>query len=181
MTLDTLIFKDKIIHANDVELIFHKDVFWIYNEEPLPVIKYTLRNCKNLDEIDFTTIDYYNDGLTVEVRQQDNYFVFETTDMGNVKMTVLCDKIEKVEREYSKSDYVYLIKEFIRQRDEAYENVTILNKQIDSLKQFLSHELDIINRKINQAIWLTDDKKNFLEGRQEVIRIVIEKLGEKQD
>jgi hypothetical protein len=180
MTSDTLIFKDKIIRDKDVELIFHKDVFWIYNEDPHPVIKYTLKNCKNLDEIDFTSIDYYNDGLVIEVKEEDNYFVFETTDMGNRKTTTFCDKIEKEELEYSSNDYIYLIKEFTKQRDEANDNVTILNKRIDSLKQFLNHELDIINRKNNQAIWLTGDKKNFLEGRQNVIETVIEKLDEKQ-
>jgi hypothetical protein len=180
MTSDTLIFKDKIIRDKDVELIFHKDVFWIYNEDPLPVVKYTLKNCKNLNEIDFASIDHYNDGLVIEVKQEDNHFVFETTDMGNRKTTTFCDKIEKEELEYSSNDYIYLIKEFAKQRDEAYDNVTTLNKRVDSLKQFLNHELDIINRKIDQAIWLTGDKKSFLEGRQDIIINVIEKLDEKE-
>jgi len=181
MTTDTLIFKEKIIRDKDLELIFHKDVFWIYNDDPLPVIKYTLKNCKNLNEIDFTSIDYYNDGLVIEVKEEDNHFVFETTDMGDRKTTAVCEKIEREEFEYSSSDYVYLIKEFTKQRDEAYDNATIFNKRIDELKQFLNHELDIISRKINQAIWLTDDKKNFLEGRQDVLKTVIEKIDKKED
>ena len=180
MTSDTLIFKDKTIRDKDVELIFHKGVFWIYNEDPLPVIKYTLKNCKNLNDIDFTSIDYYNDRLVIEIKQEDNHFVFETTDMGNSKTIAFCDKIEKEELEYSSNDYIYLIKEFTKHRDEAYDNVTTLNKLIDSLKQFLNHELDIINRKIDQAIWLTSDKKSFLKGRQDVIKNVIEKLDERE-
>ena len=181
MTSDTLIFKDKIIRDKDVELIFHKDVFWIYNEDPLPVIKYTLKNCKNLNEIDFTSIDYYNDGLVIEVKQEDNHFVFETTDMGNRKTIALCDKIEKEELEYSSNDYIYLIKEFTNQRDEAHNNLTTLNERIDSLKHFLHHENDIIDRKIQQASWLTDDKKHFLECRQDIIKIILDRLNEKRD
>jgi hypothetical protein len=181
MTTDTLIFKEKIIRGADVELIFHKDVYWIYNEDLLPVIKYTLRNCMNLNEIDFTSIDYYNDGLVIKIKQENNHFVFETTDMGDRKTTAYCDKIEKEELEYSSNDYIYLIKEFTRQRDEAYENEINLNKKIDGLKQFLNHELDIINRKVKQASWLTSDKKNFLEGRKDLIMTIIEKLDEKEN
>ncbi|MGB3007474.1 MAG: hypothetical protein WBC06_13245 [Chitinophagaceae bacterium] len=181
MTSDTLIFKDKIIRDKDVELIFHKDAFWIYNDDPHPVIKFTLKNCKNLDKIDFSSIDYYNDGLTIEIKQIDNHFVFETTDIGNIKMTAYCDKIEKEELEYSNNDYIYLIKEFTKQRDEAYNSLTTLNERIDSLRLFLYHEDDVINRKINQASWLTDDKKHFLDGRQEIIKIIIDKLNQKKD
>lgn len=181
MTTDTLIFKDKLIRDKDVELIFHKDVFWIYNDEPKPVVKFTLKNCRNIDEIDFSSIDYYNDGLTIEIKELDNHFIFETTDMGNIKMTALCDKIEKEELEYSSNDYIYLIKEFTNQRDEAHNSLTTLNERIDSLKHFLHHENDIIDRKIQQASWLTDDKKHFLEGRQDIIKTILDRLNEKKD
>ena len=181
MTTDTLIFKDKLIRDKDVELTFHKDVFWIYNDELSPVIKYTLKNCRNIDEIDFTSIDYYNDGLTIEIKELDNHFVFETTDMGNIKMTALCDKIEKEELEYSSNDYIYLIKEFTKQRDEAYNSLNIINERIDSLKHFLHHENDIIDRKTEQASWLMDDKKHFLEGRQDIIKIILDRLNEKRE
>ena len=69
-------------------------------------------------------------------------------------------QIEKEELEYSSNDYIYLIKEFTNQRDEAYRSLTILNERIDSLKRFLHRENDIIDRKIEQAGWLTDDKKH---------------------
>lgn len=179
MNTETLIFKDKLIRDKDVELIFHKDAFWIYNEDPKPVIKYTLINCRNLDEIDFGSIDYYNDGLTIEIKQVDNHFVFETKDIGASKTTIFCNKIEKEELDYSSNDYIYLIKEFTKQRDKADNSLAALNERIDSIKKFLYHELDIINRKINQADWFTDDKKNFLEGRQDIIKTIIDKFDKK--
>ena len=179
MTTDNLIFKDKIIRDKEVELTFHKDVYWIYNDDPKPVIKFTLKNCRSLDKIDFSSLDYYNDGLTIEVKKFDNHFVFETTDMGNIKTTILCDKIEKEELEYSSDDYIYLIKELTKQKDEADNSLTNLIEQIDDLKHFLHHENDIIDRKIEQASWLTDVKKHFLEGRQDVIKTILDRLKEK--
>lgn len=181
MTQDTLIFKDKIIRDRDVELTFYKDVYWIYNDEPKPVIKFTLKNCRDLDKMDFSSMDYYNDGLTIEIKEMGNNFVLEITDIDDIKMTVLCDKIEKEELEYSSNDYIYLIKEFTNQRDEAYRSLTILNERIDSLKRFLHRENDIIDRKIEQAGWLTDDKKHSLESRKNMIKSILGRLHEKKD
>jgi hypothetical protein len=179
MTTDTLIFKAKIVRNNDLELTFHKDVFWMYNEKPLPVVKYTLTNCKDLPAIKFDSIDYYNDGLNIETRQEGNKSVFETTDMGDVKVKIICDKIEKEEREYNSQDFVDLIKEITKQRDSEYDTVALLTKRMDSLKQFLNHELDIVTRKVTQANWLTDDKKHFLLGQQEIIEKILDTIDRK--
>jgi hypothetical protein len=179
MTTDTLIFKDKIIRDNDLELTFHKDVFWIYNEKPFPVVKYNLTNCRNLEEIKFDSIDYYNDGLIIETRQEGGLSVFETTDMGDVKIKITCDKIEKEEREYNSQDFIDLIKEILKQRDSEYDTVTMLTKRTDNLKQFLNHELNIVTRKITQADWLTEDKKHFLQGQQEIIKKTLETIDKK--
>jgi len=179
MTIDTLIFKEKIIQDNDLELTFHKDVFWIYNEKPFPVVKYTLTNCRNLETIKFDSIDYYNDGLIIDTRQEGGLSVFETTDMGDVKIKIICDKIEKEEREYNSQDFVDLIKEILKQRDKEYDTVTMLTKRADNLKQFLNHELDIVTRKITQADWLAEDKKHFLQGQQEIIKRTLEAIDKK--
>ena len=93
----------------------------------------------------------------------------------------MSDKIEKEELEYSSNDYIYLIKEFTKQRDEAHNRLINLNELIDSLKHFLHHENDIIDRKIQQASWLTDDKKHLLEGRQNIIKTILDRLNEKKD
>jgi hypothetical protein len=176
---DTLLYKDKIIRNNDIELIFHKDVFWIYNENPFPAVKYTLTNCKDIKSIKFDSIDYYNDGLIIETSQEKDKAVFETTDMGGVKVKIICDKIEKEESAYSSQDLVALIKEISIQRDNEYEISAMLTQRADNLKQFLNHELDIITRKITQADWLTEDKKHFLHGQQEIIERIIDILEKK--
>ncbi|MFN7912442.1 MAG: hypothetical protein ACK5QC_11515 [Bacteroidota bacterium] len=179
MTTDTLIFKDKIIRNNDLELTFHKDAFWNYNEKPLPIVKYTLTNCKDLNSIKLDTIGYYNDGFTIETRQESNKTVFEMTDIDDVKIKIICDKSEKEEREYNKQDFVDLITEILKQRDNEYDAVALLTKRADDLKQFLNHELDVATRKITQANWLTEDKKHFLLGQQEIIRRVLETMDRK--
>jgi hypothetical protein len=180
MAKDTLIFKDKNIRNNDLELIFHKDHYWIYNEEQLPVVKYTLSNCQNLASIDFHSIDCYNDGLIVDIRKENDHSVFETTDMGDIKVKIICDKIEKEEREYNTHDFVDLIKEILKQRDGEHDLSTKFTKQIEDLKQFLNHEHDIITKKIDQAGWVSEDKKHFLQGQQDILKKVIQKIEKKE-
>lgn len=175
-----LFFKDKIIRGNDLEILFHKDFVWIYDETPMPVVVYTLSNCKNLTKVDFTNIDLYNDGITIEIRQQSNQYIFETSDMGNVKITIACDKIDKHEQEYRKEDYIDLLKEFQRQRDDEYETVKILNDRTEDLKKYLERELDISVRKRNQADWLNEDKKHFIEGQQDILKKVIEVINKRE-
>ena len=174
MTTDTLIFKDKIIQGNDLELIFHKDVIWIYNETPYPIVKYSLRNCRNLETADFDSIDFYNDGVIIDTREEGNLSVFETTDMCDIKFKIFCDKIEKEEQKYNSQDLVDLIKEIIKRNESEYETVTMLNKRTEILKHFLNHELNIVTIKITQANWLTEDKKHFLMGQQEIIKKVLD-------
>lgn len=179
MTTDSLIFKDKIIRGNDLELTFHKDFFWIYNDKPFPIVKYTLTNCRYLEAVKFDSIEYYNDGLIIYTRQEDAVSVFETTDKGDVKIKIICDKIETEEREYNSQDFVDLIKEILKQRDNEYDTVAMLTKRADNLKQFLNHELDIVTRKITQADWLTEYKKHFLQGQQEIIKKTMETIDKK--
>ncbi len=60
MTEETLIFKDKKITEDDLEIIFHKDFTYIYNETEFPIVYYKLTKCKHLDKVDFENMDYYN-------------------------------------------------------------------------------------------------------------------------
>jgi hypothetical protein len=101
------------------------------------------------------------------------------TDIDDVKIKIICDKSEKEEREYNKQDFVDLITEILKQRDNEYDAVALLTKRADDLKQFLNHELDVATRKITQANWLTEDKKHFLLGQQEIIRRVLETMDRK--
>lgn len=174
MTNDNLIFKNKIIQGNDLELIFHKDFLWIYNENPFPVIKYILINCRDLNAIKFDLLDPYDDGLVIDVRQEDSVSIFEATDMGGDKVRIICDKIVQEECDYARQDLIDLIKEFLNQRDGEYDTVARLTKREDQLKQFLNHELDIVTRKITQANWLSEGKKQFLQGQQEIIKKIFD-------
>ena len=175
-----LFFKDKIINGNDLEIIFHKDFVWIQSDNPMPVVIYTLTNCKDLDKVDFTHIDLHNDGIIIETLQQDNQFVFETSDMGNVKITIACDNIVQQEQDYRKEDFIDLLKEFQRQRDEEYETVKMFNNRVEDLKKFLDRELNISERKRNQADWLNQDKKHFLEGQQDILKKIIEVIKKRE-
>jgi hypothetical protein len=176
MENDALFFKDKIIRGNDVEIIFHKDYTHIYNIETFPVVRYTLINCKDLASKNFDEIDYHNDGLFIESREENNCCVFEATDLGGDVFTIICDKIIKKELEYSKQDYVDLIKEIIKQRDDECEVVNNYYHQLGKLKSFLEKEIDINERKQNQADWLQNEKKKFLEGELSGFRKVLELL-----
>ncbi|MFP5042911.1 hypothetical protein [Parasediminibacterium sp. JCM 36343] len=180
MNEQLLFFKDKIIHGNDLEIIFHKDFVWIYDDKPMPVVIYSLTNCKDLAKVDFTYIDVHNDGIIVETRQQNNQSFFETSDMGNVKVTIVCDKIVKREQDYRKEDFIDLLKEFQKQRDDEYETVKMLSDRVEDLKKFLDRELNISERKRNQADWLSEDKKHFLEGQQEILKKVIEVIKKRE-
>ena len=181
--MDSLFFKGKIINGKDLEIIFHKDYIWIFNESPFPVISYKLINCQDLQNIKFDFIDSDEEGVFIEIKQENNLSVFETTDYFGVTIKIICDKILTEEREYNKEDYIDLLKEFIKQRDDAYETTNIINNRLNYLKQYLIKDLDIIDRKIEQANWLTDEKKYFLEGQKNIIEktfVIIDKK-EKED
>ncbi len=175
-----LFFKDKIIRGHDVEIIFHKDYVWIYDEKPMPVVSYTMTNCKDLTKVDFTDIDPHNDGVIVETRQENNQSVFETADMGNRKVTIVCEKVVRQEREYRKEDFIDLLKEFQKQRDDEYETVKMFKDRVEDLKKYLDRELDISERKRNQAGWLTEDRKQFIEGQQDILKKVIEAIKRRE-
>ena len=88
-------------------------------------------------------------------------------------------KLKKEERPYNTHDYVDLIKEILKQRDTEQEALTNFNKRQDVLVKSLKHELETVTRKINQADWLTDEKKHFLQGQQDILNSVIEKIYRK--
>jgi len=85
MSTETLFFKDKIIRGKDVEIIFHREDVWIYNEALFPIVSFMLTGCQDLPLVNFDGIDEYNDGVTIDIRQEGNLSVFETTDMGGLR------------------------------------------------------------------------------------------------
>jgi hypothetical protein len=82
MTQNELFFKKKSIVGNDIELIFHRDFTWIHNTDPLPVVRYNLLDCKNIEALDWASFDPDNDGVIVTLIPNGALHVFQTTDMS---------------------------------------------------------------------------------------------------
>jgi hypothetical protein len=180
METETLFFKDKQIQGCDVEIVFHKDFTYFFNIETFPIVKYTLLNCEDLASKNFEDIDSYNDGVLVTVKEESNKTAFEATDMGGRVFQIVCQKVIKEEIEYRKQDYVDLLRELIKQRDNEYELSNKYNHRLESIKTFLEKEIDINERKLSQADWLTSDKKKFFEGELSGFRKVLELMTNKE-
>jgi hypothetical protein len=176
MENETLLFKDKIIQGNNVEIIFHKDYTYNYNAEAFPVVKYTLLGCQDLASKNFQDIDFHNNGLFIETREEGDHHIFEATGMGGDVFQIGCKKIVKENLEYRKQDYIDLLKEIIKQRDEEYDVTKKYYQQFENLKLFLEKEIDINERKLIQANWLTSDKRKLIEGELSGLRKVFEML-----
>ena len=174
METETLFFKDKVIQGRNVEIVFHKDVTYIFNAETFPIVKYTLFNCEDLASKNFEGIDFYNDGVFVEIKKDGSNTVFETTDMGGQVFQIVCQKFKKESLEYRKQDYIDLIRELMKQRDNEYEMSKKHHHHFENIKTFLQKEIDINERKIGQADWLTPDKRKFFEGELNAFRKVLE-------
>jgi hypothetical protein len=173
METETLFFKDKVIHGDDVEIIFHKDYTHFFNIETFPIVKYTLLNCEDLGFKNFDNIDFHNDGAFVKTMEDNNHFVFEMTDMGGEVFQIVCEQIIIEELEYRKEDYIDLLKEMIKQRDDEYELANKYYSQLESLKIFLEKEMGIHERKLKQANWLPNDKRKVIEGELSGFRKVL--------
>jgi len=181
MDTESLSYKEHSVHNNDLEIIFHKDVPYIFNETTFfPVLKFTLTNCSNLSDIQFDNIDYYNDGITVDIAKENEQSIFCMTDMGGVETKIFCDMVKKEKLEYRQSDLIDLIKATKKESDENDKRANMFNDKIGSLTTNLKHDLDIIQRKLEQADWLTTEKKQFLEGQKTSIQEVLEFIDKKQ-
>jgi hypothetical protein len=173
----SLFYKEHVFKGDEVEIFFHKDFTYKLNEAPgFPVIKFTLVNCSNTEEIKFEKIDFYNDGVTIEIINEERKVIFRTTDMGGINTKLYCEKVNTQELEYRQSDLVDIIKSLTKDCNENNERVNILNHRIEGLKNTLTHDLDNMRRKYVQASWLPSEKKHFLEGQIMMIERVLELL-----
>ncbi len=97
-----LFFKEVIIADANAEIIFHKEYTYIYNSEPFPIVKFTLINCKNFNLMDIQHIDPYNDGISIEIKLENGYTIFEATDASDITTKIICDKLLEEELESKK-------------------------------------------------------------------------------
>lgn len=172
MTDQPLFFKRKNIEKNDAELTFYKECPWLYNREPLPVVKYRLLGCRDIQLVEWDSMDVFNDGVLVETIENGEHFIFQTTDLGGYQVQIACAQIIREDGDYSREDLMDLIEEVLKQR-EADEKVTAsIREKTEELRRFLVHELDIVDRKMTQAEWLSQDKKQFLYGQRDILQKV---------
>ncbi|MCW7482565.1 hypothetical protein [Leptospira kanakyensis] len=172
-------YKDKLINQNDLELIFYKDEPWIFNEEQFPITVFKLINCDNPNTIKFEEIDYYKDGVIIEIKKNNLYENLEIIDMGGILTTIKCNKIIQTEREYNRIELFDLIKNLQLQTENHLNELNSYHKQNEKLNSFINHNLDITSRKLTQAIWLTKDKKSFLQGQKEIFLKLLKFIEQK--
>jgi hypothetical protein len=181
MTEETLIFKDKKITGDDLEITFHKDFTYIYNETEFPVVYYKLTKCKHVDKVDFDNMDHYNDGVTIDIKKNGSGTTFTTTDMGGITVTIECEKIDCEKREYEKRDLIDIIKNLQGQVGDYHDRQNKFIKQREEIKSYLTKEIETTDIKLTQADWLTEQKKRFLNEHLTTLRKMIELIerGEK--
>jgi len=170
MTSEILLYKDKFISGNNVEIIFHKEYQWTFNDTELPIVKYQLTNCKDLAQLNFADIDYYNDGVVIEVTKTDNLDLFETEDMTGTKFRIVCEKAERIEAEYRKEDYCDIINSLKEENESLLKLTSKLNTRIDKAVNFINHELEASKRKLKDASWLPNDRKIYLTQKIEALK-----------
>jgi hypothetical protein len=174
MAEETLIFKDKKITGDDLEIIFHKDFTYMYNETEFPVVCYKLAKCKHVDKIDFDNIDHYNDGVTIDIKKNSSGTIFTTTDIGGVTVTIECERIECEKREYEKRDLIDIIKNLQGLVNHYHDRQNKFFRQTEEVKSYLTKEIETTHIKLTQADWLTEPKKQFLNGQLITLRKMVE-------
>ena len=171
----SLFFKEHTLRGTEVEIIFHKEFVYLLNESSdFPVIKFTLLNCLNAENIKFENIDFYNDGVNIEILNGTGQVTFRTTDKSGTETNIFCEKVITQDLDYRQSDLIDIIKSINKERDENNERIVFLNYRMESLKNTLTHDLVNLQRKHEEAIWLSSEKRNFIEGQIKMINQVLE-------
>lgn len=142
---------------------------YIHNAEPLPVVKYKLLDCQNIEALDWTLLDPHNDGVIVTLIPNGSRQIFQTADMSGIQFEIKCEKVIQENNAYSPEDLTDLLKENERQLDSYAILVKRLNDKVKGISNFLEKELDSNLRKLKGANWLTEDKKQFLHGQIAII------------
>jgi len=176
MIQNELFFKRKKTINTDVELIFHRDYTWNYNNALLPVVRYILPGCKNIDGLNWELLTADIDGVIISSFSIGDRYVFQTTDIGGNKFEVNCERIIQEEKTYDIEDLTDLIKETCRQLDGETAHIKKLQDKIQDITLHLEKELNSNSRKLNQADWLTGDKKQFIQGQNTIIEYVLNRL-----
>jgi hypothetical protein len=174
--MDSLFFRESGLKGNAIELIFHKDFPYLYNQEEFPVIKFTLKNCQKAQSFDFAWLLDDNDGSVIEVSKQNNESVFEVTDSSGESLKIKCENILKEEIKYREADLYYLISELLKEQEIENGTITKLLKNLSQAQGYFEKELEIVDRKLKEANWLSSEKQEFLKGQKSILEKTIELL-----
>ncbi len=180
METESLFYKEHKIDNKDIVVIFHKDVTYLLNEStPNPVVKFTLTNCRNVADLKFDNINYYNDGVIIDIGNESALTFFRAIDMSGIATKILCDKVIREDLKYRQPDLIDIIKSTKKESDNNNDTTVMLYDRINTLTNSLKHDLDIIDRKLAEANWLTNDKRQFLEGQKNTIQNVLQLIDKK--
>jgi hypothetical protein len=175
--MDNLFYRESDLKGNNIELFFHKDFPYLYNPEEFPVIKFTLMNCQNAQSFDFAWLIDDNEGITIELSKENNDSVFEIIDASGEELKIKCESVKKEEMRYREADLYYLINELSKQNETDSQMITKLLKNLSDFRNYINRELEIIDRKINEANWLSIEKQQFLKGQKVMLEKSLEIIG----
>lgn len=169
---DSLFYKDHRILGKDIEIFFHKNIpcLSLNEEEEYPVTKFTLTNYRNLKDLNFDELDNHFDGITIEVYKDSELTRFCMSEIDGTEFNIICDKVLHEDLDYRKSDLIDIIKSVKKESEENHRQIRQLLAKLDRLTTSLEHDLEILNRKIAEAGWLTTEKKKFLEGQRLIVQ-----------
>ena len=172
--MDSLFFKESNLSGKDIELLFHKDFTYFYNPEEFPLVKFTLTNCQNAQGYDFTWLANDNDSVFIEARKENDETTFEITDISDESLAIKCEKVIKEEMKYREEDLVYLINELLKQQEDQSKIVNNVLKSFSELNKYIEKELQVIDRKMKEANWLSLEKQQFLQGQKSMLEKTLE-------
>jgi hypothetical protein len=172
--MNPLFFKESIVDGNDLDLFFHKDYPYNYNPEEFPVVKYSLINCRDINNYKLATYADDNDGVFIDVKVENEKNKFILTDVSGTTITIVCDKVLNQHIKYREEDFVHLIKEILKQRDEATDSNTKSLDILFEVKYFIEEEVISVGKKISEAQWLPEEKKQFLEGQKNILHKILD-------
>lgn len=167
--MDTLYFTDSNLSGDDIELIFHKEYPYLYNEEEFPVVKFTLKNCQDAQSFDFDWLRDDNDGTTIEIVKGIGETIFKVTNCSDEWLKIKCQTVEKEEIKYRQVDLYYLINELLRNQERDNEMLVKQAQNSTELQTYFEKQLDSISRKLEEANWLSTEKQEFLKGQKFIL------------
>jgi hypothetical protein len=177
--MEQLFYLENKVDGKNLNLFFHKDYTYNYNPETYPVVKYTLVNCQNVNNHQFSSFADDNDGISIAVKSENGVSKLILTNVSDTSISIHCESIIKEDIKYREEDFVHLINEILKQRNEALDSNSKSIDLLFELKYFMEQEVIKLDRKKSEAQWLQDEKRQFLEGQKNILLRILEFIDTK--